>query len=55
MLPSPSFVDSARKRLFIPNLKKTARQEPFHIDWLNYDLIKNKAKKYTTGTDGFQE
>jgi hypothetical protein len=52
---SPSFIDSARKKLFASCPKKTARQEPFHIDWLDYDAIKNEAKKYTTGIDGSQE
>jgi hypothetical protein len=40
--------------LFVSSPKKTARQEPFHIDWLDYNIIKNIAKKYTTGTDGSQ-
>jgi hypothetical protein len=53
--PSPSFIDSARKKLFVSSPKKTARQEPFRIDWLDYDTIKNKANKYTTGTNGSQE
>jgi hypothetical protein len=35
--------------------KQTARQEPFHIDWLNYNTIKEGAKKYTTGTNGSQD
>jgi hypothetical protein len=52
LLPS---VDSARKKLFVSSPKKTARQEPFRIDWLNYDTIKNKAKKYTTSTNCSQE
>jgi hypothetical protein len=41
--------------LFISSPNKTARQEPFHIDWFDYDTIKKEAKKYTTGTDGSQE
>ncbi len=53
--PLPSFFDSAKKKLFVPSPKKTARQEPFPNDWLDYDTIKNKAKNYTTGTDGSQE
>jgi hypothetical protein len=55
MLPLPSFVDSPKKTLFVSSPKKTARQEQFCIDWLNYDAIKNKVKKYTTGTDSSQE
>jgi hypothetical protein len=41
--------------LFVPSPKKTATQEPFCIDWLDYNAIKNEAKKYTTGTNGSQE
>jgi hypothetical protein len=55
MLPLPSFIDSARKKLFVSSPNKTERQEPFRIDWLDYDTIKNEAKKYSTGTDGSQE
>jgi hypothetical protein len=52
---SPSSIDSARKKLFISSPKKTARQEQFRIDWLDYDTIKNEAKRYTTSTYGSQE
>jgi hypothetical protein len=41
--------------LFVSSPNKIAGQESFRIDWLDYDAIKNEAKKYTTGTDGSQE
>jgi hypothetical protein len=50
-----SFIDLTRKKLFVSSPNKTARQEPFCIDWLDYNTIKIEAKKYTTGTNGSQE
>jgi hypothetical protein len=46
---------SKDKKVFVSSPKKTARQEPFRIDWLDYDTIKNEAEKYTTSTNGSKE